>query len=249
MRRQPGSAIRSFTSAYLAGLALPALLTFAVATAAAVTISPIMVELTPQKRIASIRLLNDSTEVMTFQAETLAWRQVAGVDHHTQTHELLVAPTVVQIAPGASQIFRVTLRKPAVTDAELAYRLVLEDVTADLAQQPGTVKLRFRHNLPLFVTPRQLAVVNSQWRRCAAPANQACIQLDNQGNRHVRLSGFVVEGSDWRKEIPGGATVLAGASRQWIFELGAGQSAALRVIATSGTGDILKAVELPVPVS
>lgn len=241
--------MRSFTAAYLSGVMLPALLTSAVGPAAAVTIAPIMVELSPQKRIASIRLLNDSAEAMTFQAETLAWRQVAGADHYAPTQELLVAPTVVKIAPGASQIFRVTLRRPAVNDVELAYRLILEDVTADLPNQPGTVKLRFRHNLPLFVTPRQLAAGNSQWRRCSAPANQTCIQLDNLGNRHVRLSGVAVEGSDWRQELPGSATVLAGASRQWVFGLAAGQSAALRVIATSSAGDILTAVELPGPVS
>ena len=230
-------------------LVLPAMLLCAGPPAAALNIAPVMVELSPGKKVMSIRVLNDSNEAMTFQAETLSWQQVTGVDRYAQTQDLLVAPAIFQIAPGASQILRVTLRKPPVTDVELAYRLILEDVTEESSLQPGTVKLRFRHNLPLFAAPHQPPLVNSQWRRCAAPANKACIELNNQGNRRVRLTGVAVEGPNWRKDIRGGATVLAGSSRQWFFDLEPGQSAALRVIPTSDIGDILKAVTLPGPKS
>ena len=165
----------------------------------------------------SIRVLNDSNEAMTFQAETLSWQQVTGADQYAQTQDLLAAPAILQIAPGAGQILRVTLRKPPVTDVKLAHRLILEDVTAESSLQPDTVKLRFRHNLPLFAAPHQPPLVNSQRRRCAAPANKACIELNNQGNRRVRLTGVAVEGPNWRKDIRGGATVLAGSSRHWFF--------------------------------
>ena len=233
------------TARRIAGLLLAALPFLASLPAAAVTISPIMVELSPQKKVATIRLLNDSAEVMTFQAETLSWQQTGNEDRYAPTQELLVAPTIARIAPGATQIFRVTLRGQASAEAERAYRLVLEDVTAETSPQVGVVKFRFRHNLPLFATPRQMAVVNSQWRRCAAPADKACVQLENRGNRRVRLSGVAVEGPGWRKDIEGGTTVLAGASRQWLFDLKAGQPTALRVIATSDIGEILQAVDLP----
>ena len=231
---------------YVSGVALLTLVCVS-SPAIAVTISPILVELTPQKKVASIRVLNDSGESMTFQAETLSWQQMGGEDRYAQTQDLLVAPPIAQIAPGASQIFRVTLRKSAPSNAERAYRLVLEDITAETSGQKGTVKLRFRHNLPLFATPSQSAVVNTTWRRCIAPADRACVELENNGNRHVRLSGVGIEGPGWRKDIPGGATVLAGASRQWMFDLSTGQLAASRVIVTSGVGDIEKAVLLPAP--
>ncbi len=235
------------TTRHAASLLLPLLLSFASVPASAVNISPIMVELSPQKRVASIRVLNDSTEAMTFQAETLSWQQTAGEDRYAPTQELLVAPTIAQIAPGASQIFRVTLRKPPSVEMERAYRLVLEDVTAETTKQPGVVKFRFSHNIPLFATPGQLAVVNPQWHRCAAPADKACVELENRGNRRVRMSSLTIEGLGWRRDIEGGTTVLAGASRQWMFDLKAGQPGAIRVIATTGVGDILKAVELPGP--
>ena len=143
-----------------------------------------------------------------------------------------------------------TLRKSAPSDAEHAYRLVLEDITTETAGEQGVIKMRFRHNLPLFSTPRQSAIVNSTWSRCAAPAGKACIQLENQGNRRIRLSNVAVEGSGWRKDLQGGATVLAGASRQWMFDLRTNQLAdtrEIRVTVTSDVGDIGKAVRLSEP--
>ncbi len=235
-----GVTVRRLAVLLLAGFPLLASLP-----AVALTISPIMVELSPQKKVASLRVLNDSAEAMTFQAETLSWQQTGSGDQYAQTHELLVAPTIARIEPGATQIFRVMLKGTDSRDTEHAYRLMLEDVTQETATQPGEVKLRFRHNLPLFVTPRQPVVVNSQWRPCAASANKGCVQLENLGNRRVRLSSVAVEGPGWRKEIEGGITVLAGATRKWLFDLKGNQAAALRVIATSDIGEILQAVELP----
>lgn len=230
---------------YVSGLVLLALGCMCLP-AAAVSISPILVELTVQKKVASIRVLNDSDESMMFQAETLSWQQTKGEDRYLQTQELLVAPPIAQIAPGESQIFRVTLRNSAPFGVERAYRLVFEDITTDISGQKGMVKLRFRHNLPLFVTPSQPAVASSVWRHCTAPLNMACIELENQGNRYVRLSGMVIEGPGWRKDVPGGSTVLAGASRQWMFDLKAGQLAASHVIVTSSVGESEQAVLLPV---
>ena len=204
-----------------------------------------MVELSPEKRIASIQLYNDSAVAMVFQTEALSWQQTGGEDSYGQTQDLLVAPAIARIAPGATQIFRVTLRRAATVEVERAYRLLFEDITEVQSPQARTVTFRFRHNLPLFATPRQPAVVNSQWLRCTAPAGRACVRLQNQGNRRVRLSGVAVEGQGWRKEIKGGTTVLAGASRQWLFDLKADQPTALRVIPTSGIGEVLPAVDLP----
>jgi fimbrial chaperone protein len=231
---------------YAGSLVLPAIL-FAGPCAAAVTISPVMVELSPQKRVVSIHVHNDSAQATTFQADTLAWQQVEGEDRYTDTQELLVVPPMAEIAPGADQIFRVTLRKPASTGVERAYRLVLEDVTEETFVQPGVVKFRFRHNLPLFATPRGSIFVNSRWSRCAAPAGKACVRLDNAGNRRIRLSGLTVDGQGWRQEIKGGATVLAGAWRQWLFDMTAEKAMTLRVTANSEDGEALKAVELTGP--
>ncbi len=231
-------------ASHAAGLVLPALLLWVHSPVAAVSIKPIMVELTSQKKVASVRLLNDSTEAVTFQAETLSWQQSDGEDQYGSTQELIVAPAIALIAPGASQIFRVTLRQPAVAEVERAYRLVLEDISTSSHAQPGSVNLRFRHSLPLFVTPRAQALVSTQWSRCAAPASKACVQLDNLGNRRVRVSTLAVEGPDWRQDVKGGGTVLAGASRRWLFDLKAGLPAASRVIATSDSTEKPIAVEL-----
>ncbi|MGE5471269.1 MAG: molecular chaperone [Bacteroidota bacterium] len=213
----------------------------------AVTISPVMLELSPLKRVASVRVHNDSDEAMIFQADTLAWQQVDGEDRYTETQELLVAPPMAEIAPGASQIFRVTLRQPATTGHERSYRLLLEDVTEETATGPGAVKFRFRHNLPLFVSPPGTNRSDPRWSRCAAPAGKACVRLDNEGNRHLRLTTLKVEGEGWSQEIKGGGTVLAGAWRQWLVEPGSARALPLRVMTAAGNGEALQAFELAGP--
>ena len=230
---------------HAARVGLPTLLVLVGTSATATTISPVIVELSPQKSVASIRLLNDSAEAMTFQVETLSWQQRGGEDQYEPTQELLVAPAIAQIAPGASQIFRVTLRTPSITPAERAYRLVLEDISAGTNAQPGMVRLRFRHNLPLFVTPRNQSVASSQWSACAAPAGKYCIQLQNNGDRRLRLSAVAVQGPDGHVAVAEGATVLAGTTRRWLFDRNQGQPSALSITATADTGETLEAVELP----
>lgn len=233
------------TASHAAGALVSAMLSLTAPAAIAVTIAPVMVELSAQKSVVSVRVLNDSTAAMTFQAQTLLWQQPEGEDQYSPTPDLLVAPAIAVIAPGASQIFRVTLRRPTSAVSERAYRLILEDVSIETTPQPGVVNLRFRHNLPLFVLPRNKPFSSAKWSRCAAPANKTCIRIDNQGNSRVRLSNISVEGQDWHKSLGGGVTVLAGAWRQWLFELQSSQSTGLRIIATSDTGQILKPVELP----
>ena len=107
--------------------------------AEAIVISPVLIELTPRQRVVSVQLLNDTTETMTFQAETLKWRQVDDKDFFDETQDLLVAPPIAVIGAGAKQIFRITLRSPVSNDGERAYRLFLEDVTEETSSQPGVL--------------------------------------------------------------------------------------------------------------
>lgn len=199
--------------------------------AEAVVVSPVLVELTAQKPLAAVSLHNDSTRVMRFQAETLAWRQVEDQDVYEATQDLLVVPPIADIVPGASKVFIVSWRARAVGDAERAYRLMLEDITQDADGQTGVLNLRFRHNLPVFAMPAGATRFAPHWRLCAAPTGKACVRLDNAGNRRIRLYQLSVEGTGWRQEIRAAATVLAGAWAQWTFDLTPQHEGPLRVSA------------------
>src|ERR1700682_2620746 len=94
----------------------------------ALTISPVLVELSPDRRITSITLSNPADHPVSFQTQTLAWSQSDGTDVYTESDELIVVPPIAEIGAGESQIFRVTFRATPAPQ-ERAYRLIFEDVT------------------------------------------------------------------------------------------------------------------------
>ncbi|MGR8979209.1 MAG: fimbrial biogenesis chaperone [Gammaproteobacteria bacterium] len=201
----------------------------------AVTISPVRVELSAARRVVSVTISNPSDQAISFQAETLAWSQQGGADRYEPTEDLLVAPPIAEIPPQSSQIFRVAMRRPLSDTVEQAYRLVLEDVSEDLSPQPGVVSIRFNHNLPVFVTPAGKAQDALRWSRCAADAGKECVRLDNDGSRHIRFAELTVAGEGWQKKLHGG-TVLAGAWKEWRFDLPSGRSQPSSITAKTDQG-------------
>jgi fimbrial chaperone protein len=193
----------------------------------ALTISPVLVELSPDRRITSITLSNPADHPVSFQTRTLAWSQADGTDVYGETDELIVVPPIAEIGAGASQIFRVTTRG-APAAQERAYRLIFEDITDVVstthAAGEATIDIRVNHNLPVFITARGKALAQPRLGSCASPvpaptAASRCIRLDNDGNHYLQIKSLTVAGTDWRKDLNSGARVLAGDWRQWTFEV------------------------------
>jgi fimbrial chaperone protein len=188
----------------------------------ALTISPVLVDLSPARRIASITIANPSDRAISFQTETLAWTQPEGADRYDETEDLVVVPPIAEIPPGRSQIFRVTLRR-APEARERAYRLIFEDVTAPAPAGPSAdevaVNLRISHNLPVFVASPGTPRARPQLAPCdRTPEKGACVRLVNAGERYLQVKSLSLEGSGWHREIAAPARVLAGAWRQWTFD-------------------------------
>jgi fimbrial chaperone protein len=208
--------------------------------ASALTIEPVLVELTPTRQVASITVSNPSDHSANLQAEVLSWQQSKGADQYKETEALFVIPAIAEIAPGGTQVFRVALRGPMPSTVEQAYRLILEEIPdeGDRTQTGSVINLKYRFSLPLFISPLEAVRTDLRWSQCAAPTNKVCIQLDNRGNRRIRLSELTVSGDGWHQTVPGGDTVLTGSEKQWILDLSAGQRLPKRVSAKSEQGDI-----------
>ena len=81
--------------------------------AAQVLINPVLVELNPNQRVASITvsLSEKATAPMRLQAEVLRWQQDARGESVSQpSNDLLVTPPIADIRPGEKQMFRIALR-------------------------------------------------------------------------------------------------------------------------------------------
>jgi fimbrial chaperone protein len=184
------------------------------------TISPVVVELSPRARAASVSVTNTSDRPIRYQSEVLAWTQRDGTDHHAPTRDLLVVPPIADIGPGATQVFRIAPRQRP-PGPERAYRLVLEDITASQADEADglSVAIRLRHSLPVFVAPSGGAA-RARLGACATNARTGCVRIHNDGERHVSVRSIGLQGTGWQVDNRMGASrVLAGAWMEWTLDV------------------------------
>jgi fimbrial chaperone protein len=183
-----------------------------------VIISPVKVELSLNQPVVSITVTNDSNVSMTLQNQVLAWSQMNGHDQLEESFDLLVAPVIAEIAPGANQIFRVTQRRQSLTVNERAYRLVLDDISGTAGPTGGDgVNFVFSHRLPVFVAGTGTSGPQLQLSPCPAVTDTGCLRLTNHGDTYTQIQQLVVTGGDWQHDLGAGTRILAGAWMQWTF--------------------------------
>jgi len=134
----------------------------------------------------------------------MAKRQVSLDGTETQPsaeEEFVVYPPQMLLKPGTSQTVRVTWLGDPNPSAELAYRIIAEQLPINLPeveqnQGGATVRLKalYRYVGSIFITPPKVApkVVVEQAICQAAPgkANQLLLTFANQGTAHTYLSGL-----------------------------------------------------------
>lgn len=235
--------------------------------AAQLVIGPTVVEFGEKQRVAAVSVkLDDNAKLpIRLQAEVLRWTQdIAGEAVTQETDELLVTPPMAELQPGQRQVFRLALRGKRPAPEELAYRLILEDISESMASaevSPGMViNFKVKHDLPVMVAPVGPVVNLLRWKPCppealatasatpvkasAAPVAQACVRLLNAGNRRVKVQTLTLTGEGWEQTLPlkEGVNVLSGAEREWRVPLQAGQTGALRgVQVNTARGEKLQA--------
>ena len=207
--------------------------------AAQLVIGPTVIEFGPKQKVAAVSVTLDSRAAMSMrlQADVMVWRQtVKGDNVYDDTTELLVTPPIAEIKPGQNQVFRLALRGPRAAQEELAYRLVLEDISsAMLSAQAGPnmkIDFRMRYDLPVLLAPLSPVTNRMMWKPCKADivpnATQAahCIHLLNAGNRRVKVQSLTIFGDGWQQPLAfgDGENILAGAEREWRLPLTAGQT-------------------------
>jgi fimbrial chaperone protein len=221
------------------------------AAGAQVLINPVVVELGARQRVVAVTItLSDKARApMRLQTELLRWRQdVHGEAVTEPSDDILVTPPIAELRPGEKQLFRVTLRGPRPAPEELAYRLILEDISEAPATTEAvggiSIKLRMRYDLPVLVAPLGPVVNELRWKLCAPEAAsavtisskpsdrgpEACVRLLNAGNRRVKVQTLTLTGEGWQQALPlkDGVNVLVGDEHEWRVPLQANQAGAVR---------------------
>jgi fimbrial chaperone protein len=230
---------RSTSRQALLGLAVSLLA--AGAHAGTFSVSPVRVSLSAAQRVQALKVRNDGIEPAVVQLEVVGWSQLEGGDAYAPTADVLATPPIFTIAPGATQLVRVGLRRVPDGQRELTYRLHLQEVPPP--PKPGFrgLAMALRVSLPVFVAAPAAAPV-MHWQATRNAQGDVNVRLANDGNAHVQVGSLQLS-------APGGtglasrkvaAYVLAGQSRDWTLRLDPPPQAGavLRLAAQTDAGEV-----------
>ncbi len=217
--------------------------------AAQVLLEPVVLELSQRQRIAvlHVSLGARATAPVRLQAELLRWTQdPSGESVTVPTDELLISPPIVDLNPGQRQMFRVAIRAPRALQDEVAYRLILEDISPHPVDASGNrapgISIRMRYDLPVMMAPSVPVVQSLRFDSCAARTgiSEACLRIRNAGNKRLRMKTLELAGSGWQQSLALGEAglLLAGSAREWRVPLQQGEAGKLRdVLAITPRGE------------
>ncbi len=214
------------------------------ARAADLTIMPVAVQLDAAHDRTTVRVSNTGKAPVVLQADAIGWSRTDGVDQDTATDDLIVNPPVFTVAPGATQILRVGLRRNSPAEHESTYRMVLREVpsaadAADASVQ-GQVRVLVALRVPVYVAP---AVVRHEQRWAARydASGRLYASVSNTGNVHLKIGTLRLASQDdsAATRLQGPESVLMpGEVRQFALQrptpVPAGQPMSLEVLTDRG---------------
>ena len=169
------------------GLAFFFLWSLVAGAAANLHVSPVRVELAAGRASVALTVRNDGDTPAVVQTQVVAWSQQNGEDVYTPTNEVLATPPIFTVAPGATQIARVALRRGPDAGRELAYRIFLQEVPGPPRSGFQGVQMALRIGIPIFVEARKPQQLKLDWSAHREPGGELRLILNNVGGKHVQV--------------------------------------------------------------
>lgn len=212
-------------SILLTGFAIPAF------SASAILVWPVDPVIEADARAAAVWLENRGTEPVLLQLRIFSWKQQDGQNVYLEQTGIVATPPMVEVAPGARQLARLTRTVPAPPGEELAYRIIIDEIprrATDGVSAAAGVRFQLRYSIPLFVygegasRPRSRAGSSEadgprlSWRN-VMHEGRAFLEVQNHGSIHARLTRAQLQGEGTAVSMADGLLgyVLPGATMRW----------------------------------
>jgi fimbrial chaperone protein len=187
----------------------------------ALSVAPVRLELSAPELTGALTVTNTGTESSVVQLEATDWSQRNGQDEYAPSRELLATPPIFTLAPGASQIVRVGLRRPPDPRRELAYRLFLQEIPPPPKIGSTELRVALRIGVPVFISASK-SRPELRVRARRAPGDEWLLTFDNVGAGHIQIgevSVFPSGGKDPLASQRIAAYVLPGSQRVWPMKM------------------------------
>jgi fimbrial chaperone protein len=190
------------------------LLTSLAAGAQSLSVLPVNIFLPPGQSATSLTVTNHGTSETAIQIRAFAWNQNNGEDQLTSSDAVVVSPPLASIAPGATQVVRLILRKPP-QGQESTYRILVDQIPPPA--EAGIVHIVLRLSMPIFAQPTTRAVAHVQFH-LEYDAGQVYLVGVNDGLRHEAIRDIeLITGAGDKLKSDSGVSpyILAGQTRRW----------------------------------
>lgn len=167
-------------------------------------------------RVAASQLMvhNPTQRPLLLQAQAFDWGQEDGQERLTPSQALIVNPPIFELAPGASQVVRVGLRRAVESGVERSHRIWLSQVPTPEDVDSG-VQLLLRVSLPVFVTGAATPPAQPQWQR-----HGQTLELHNSGGRHLQVRALDLLSDAGETASFGPCYALPGQQCRWALPSG-----------------------------
>ena len=201
----------------------------------ALQISPVLIEFPSAAASSSVSITNQDGKAASIQVRVFRWSQANGEESLTPTQDIAASPPIASIAPGATLTVRVIRSGAKQSQAEEAYRLVIDQLPSSDASGKAQVAMLLRQVLPVFVGNPDAARPEIAWRLSRGPRGTV-LHASNSGDRHIRVAKLVLEAPGQRPVTLGGGLfgyVLGRSHMSWpvpdrALSLSAGAAVSIR---------------------
>jgi fimbrial chaperone protein len=204
---------RRFFGSVVFAAGLLVLLSGGAARAQSLTVLPVNITMPPGQLATTMTVINQGNSESSVQIRAFVWSQKDGKEVLTASDNVVASPPAVTIAPGASQVVRLVLRKVP-EGKEATYRILLDQIPPPAA--PGTVRISLRLSIPVFAEPETRAVAHVEYH-VMSNGGQAYLVAVNDGGRHDTVRSIVLtsEGATLKTADSASPYVLAGETGRW----------------------------------
>lgn len=148
---------------------------------ARLNIAPLRVELDSKKSATTVFITNTSDRPVAVQSRLFAWSQQGGEDQFAPSGALTISPSIIAIAPGATQIVRL-IRIDASSPGEKRFRLAVDQLPDPDMAKSGQAEARIRFTLPVFLDRETATPAQLSWRIASDR-----IEVTNSGGSTARI--------------------------------------------------------------
>jgi fimbrial chaperone protein len=160
-----------------------------------VSVAPLRVTFKTDQQSEIVTIRNTSKQAFTIQPKVMRWSQKDGQDIHEATRDVIVAPPIVEVSAGETQVIRLALKRPPEAKAELTYRLFIQQVMAPQKFNSTGLSFAWNLSLPVFVAPTDATITPIlQWNG-AVNGKTMSLTATNSGASHIQVKKIRVETS------------------------------------------------------